>query len=183
MKDLFKVNYLMLGFFKDVQIEPEFSSDPEERYVDLNFVVEERRTGQAMMGAGYSDRDKLLGQIGLQIPNLRGTGQNLDFRWEFGTRREQFVLGFTEPWLFDTPTSLSARVSILSLEYFNYYDSQRNSVSVRIGRRLKSRRPSSARSLPQSLCIPGVGLGRLEKDEPQLTAAPGDRQLGRTLPG
>ena len=127
----------MLSFFKDVQIEPEFSSDPEERYVDLNFVVEERRTGQAMMGAGYSDRDKLLGQIGLQIPNLRGTGQNLDFRWEFGTRREQFVLGFTEPWLFDTPTSLSARVSILSLEYFNYYDSQRNSVSVRIGRRLK----------------------------------------------
>ena len=127
----------MLNFFKDVQIEPQFSSDPEERYVDLNFVVEERRTGQAMMGAGYSDRDKLLGQIGLQIPNLRGTGQNLDFRWEFGTRREQFVLGFTEPWLFDTPTSLSARVSILSLEYFNYYDSQRNSISIRVGRRLK----------------------------------------------
>ena len=127
----------MLSFFKDVQIEPEFSDDPEQRYVDLNFVVEERRTGQAMMGAGYSDRDKLLGQIGLQIPNLRGTGQNLDFRWEFGTRREQFVLGFTEPWLFDTPTSFAARVSILSLDYFNYYDSQRNSVSVRIGRRLK----------------------------------------------
>ena len=127
----------MLNFFKDVQIQPEFSPDPDERFVDLNFQVEERRTGQAMMGAGYSDRDKLLGQIGLQIPNLRGTGQNLDFKWEFGTRREQFLIGFTEPWLFDTPTSLSARVSILSLEYFNYYDSQRNSISVRVGRRLK----------------------------------------------
>ncbi|MBN98013.1 MAG: outer membrane protein assembly factor BamA [Gemmatimonadetes bacterium] len=127
----------MLNFFKDVQIQPEFSPDPEKRFVDLNFKVEERRTGQAMMGAGYSDRDKLLGQIGLQIPNLRGTGQNLDFRWEFGTRREQFLIGFTEPWLFNTPTSLSARLSMLSLEYFNYYDSKRNSASVRIGRRLK----------------------------------------------
>ena len=127
----------MLSFFKDVQIQPEFSSNPEDRFVDLNFTVEERRTGQAMMGAGYSDRDKLLGQIGLQIPNLRGTGQHLDFRWEFGTRREQFLIGFTEPWLFDTPTSLSTRVSILSLEYFDFYDSQRNSVSIRLGRRLK----------------------------------------------
>ncbi len=135
----------MLNFFKDVQIQPQFSSNPDERFVDLIFQVEERRTGQAMMGAGYSDRYRLQGQLGLQIPNLRGTGQHLDFRWEFGTRLKQFVVGFTEPWLLNTPTSLSSRVSILSLENYNYYgsrrvkfyDTQRNSINVRIGRRLK----------------------------------------------
>ena len=57
------------------------------------------------MGAGYSGRDRLIGTIGLQIPNLRGTGQKLDFSWEFGSRRKQFLVGFTEPWLFDTPTT------------------------------------------------------------------------------
>ena len=127
----------MLNFFSDVQMLPEYGSTTEEKFVDLTFQVEERRTGQAMMGAGYSDRDKLVGQIGLKIPNLRGTGQNLDFSWEFGTRREQFLVGFTEPWLFGTPTSMSTRVSLLNLEYYDYYDSQRNSVSVRVGRRLK----------------------------------------------
>jgi outer membrane protein insertion porin family len=89
------------------------------------------------MGAGYSDRDKLVGTIGLQIPNLRGTGQNLDFSWEFGTRREQFLVGFTEPWLFETPTSLSLRVYTLNQQYYNSFDRKSNSANVRLGRRLK----------------------------------------------
>ena len=127
----------LLNFFKDVQIQPEYSPVEDERLVDLTFNVEERPTGQASMGAGYSDRDKLVGQIGLRIPNFRGMGQNVDFSWEFGTRREQFLVGFTEPWLFDTPTSLSVRVYTLNNQYFDFYDFRRNSVSVRVGRRLK----------------------------------------------
>lgn len=127
----------MLNFFKDVQIRPEYSPVESERFVDLTFQVEERPTGQASMGAGYSDRDKLVGQIGLQIPNFRGLGQSLDFSWEFGTRREQFLVGFTEPWLFDSPTSLSARVYTLNQQYYDYYDYRRDAISVRVGRRLK----------------------------------------------
>jgi len=99
--------------------------------------VEEQPTGQASMGAGYSDRDKLVGQIGLRIPNFRGKGQNVDFSWEFGTRREQFLVGFTEPWLLDTPTSLSLRVYTLNNQYYDLYDFRRNSISLRVGRRLK----------------------------------------------
>ena len=127
----------MLNFFKDVQIQPEYSPIEGERLVDLTFNVEEQPTGQASMGAGYSDRDKAVGQIGLRVPNFRGRGQNLDFSWEFGTRREQFLLGFTEPWLFDTPTSLSIRVYTLNNDYYDYYDFRRNSISARVGRRLK----------------------------------------------
>ena len=83
------------------------------------------------MGAGYSDRDKLVGTIGLQIPNFRGNGQNLDFSWEFGTRREQFLGGFTEPWLLDTPTSLSLRVFTMNQQYYRSFRFKRNSVSLR----------------------------------------------------
>ena len=127
----------MLNYFKDVQIQPEYSPVEGERLGDLTFNVEEQPTGQASMGAGYSDRDKLVGQIGLRVPNFRGKGQNVDFSWEFGTRREQFLLGFTEPWLFDTPTSLSIRVYTLNNDYYDYYDFRRNSISARVGRRLK----------------------------------------------
>ena len=127
----------LLNFFKDVQIQPEYSPVEDERLVDLTFNVEERPTGQASMGAGYSDRDKLVGQIGLRIPNFRGMGQNLDFSWEFGTRREQFLVGFTEPWLFDTPTSLTVRIYTMKSQYYEFYDFERNSINIRVGRRLK----------------------------------------------
>ncbi len=127
----------MLNFFKDVQIQTAESQLDTAKAIDLTFQVEERPTGTASMGAGYSDRDKLVGTIGLQIPNLRGAGQNLDFSWEFGTRREQFLVGFTEPWLFDTPTSFSLRVYTLNQQYYNSFDRKSNSANVRIGRRLR----------------------------------------------
>jgi outer membrane protein insertion porin family len=127
----------MLNFFKDVQVMPEYSETEAERAVDLTFQVEEKPTGTASMGAGYSGRDKLVGTIGLQIPNLRGAGQSLDFNWEFGTRREMFLVGFTEPWVLDTPTSFYARVYTLNQEYYSSFDHLSNSASVRIGRRLQ----------------------------------------------
>ena len=47
------------------------------------------------------------------------------------------MIGFTEPWLLDTPTSLSVRVFTLHQQYFNSFDFKRNSVSMRLGRRLR----------------------------------------------
>lgn len=147
---------MLLNFFKDVQIQPQYSTGEGERLVDMVFNVDERQTGQASVGAGYSDRDKMVGQIGLQIPNFRGMGQSLDFNWEFGTRREQFLVGFTEPWLFDTSTSLSARAYTQNLHYYDYrstnyrlnnsdilWKSNRKSINVRVGRRLQKPANSS----------------------------------------
>ena len=142
----------MLNFFKDVQIQPQYSSGEGERLVDMVFNVDERQTGSASLGAGYSERDRMVGQIGLQIPNFRGMGQSLDFNWEFGTRREQFLVGFTEPWLFDTPTSLFVRAYTQNIQYYDYrsgrydtvlYKSNRNSINVRVGRRFKKLANSS----------------------------------------
>ena len=142
----------LLNFFKDVQIQPQYSTGEGERLVDMVFNVDERQTGQASVGAGYSDRDKLVGQLGLQIPNFRGMGQSLDFNWEFGTRREQFLVGFTEPWLFDTSTSLSVRAYTQNMQYYDYrqvsrnsilWKSERKSINVRVGRRLKKPANSS----------------------------------------
>ena len=143
--DIFKSSQLeesqrrlyMLGFFDDVEVRDQASVAGDEKQIDLTFNVAERRTGAASMGAGYSDTYKLVGNIGLQVPNFRGLGQSLDFNWEFGTRRKQFLVGFTEPWLFDTPTSSSVQISNLTMEYRESYDYHRNQVRVRLGRRLK----------------------------------------------
>ena len=143
--DIFKSSQLeesqrrlyMLGFFDDVEVRDQASAAGDQKQIDLTFNVAERRTGAASMGAGYSDTYKLVGNIGLQVPNFRGLGQSLDFNWEFGTRRKQFLVGFTEPWLLDTPTSTSARVSTTTQRYTEDFDHHRNEVRVRLGRRLK----------------------------------------------
>ncbi|MBT4139306.1 MAG: outer membrane protein assembly factor BamA [Candidatus Latescibacteria bacterium] len=130
---------MALNFFSNVIPTPipiESSSE-----IDLEFVVEEKSTGTASVGAGYSERDKLVGTIGLQIPNFKGNGQQVDFQWEFGTQRETFRVGFTEPWFRNTPTSVSVSLfhdtQRFSASGAANFDQQTRGGGFRIGRRLR----------------------------------------------
>ncbi|HKK21836.1 MAG TPA: outer membrane protein assembly factor BamA, partial [candidate division Zixibacteria bacterium] len=62
--------------------------------VDVEFKVEEKQTGQVSAGAGYNSQDKLVGNLGLGIPNFRGMGQSINFNTDFGSRRNSFSLSF-----------------------------------------------------------------------------------------
>ena len=130
---------MALNFFSNVVPTPRPIESSSE--IDLEFEVEEKSTGTASIGAGYSERDKLVGTIGLQIPNFRGNGQQLDFQWEFGTRRETFRLGFTEPWFRNTPTSVSGSVfhdtQRFTASGAANFDQQTRGGGFRIGRRLR----------------------------------------------
>ena len=127
-------NLMQLNFFNTV--EPDLRANDETSEIDLVLQVDERQTGTASIGAGFSERDKLVGTIGLQIPNFMGNGQQLDFQWEFGTQRETFVLGFTEPWMFNTPTSLSTQLFRSTTRFISDFDQRSQGGTVRIGRRL-----------------------------------------------
>ncbi|MDD5618597.1 MAG: outer membrane protein assembly factor, partial [Candidatus Omnitrophica bacterium] len=62
---------------------------------------------------GYSTVDQFLGFVEIEqknfdlfnFPNFTGGGQDLLFRTEMGSITEDFLLSFTEPWLFDKPIS------------------------------------------------------------------------------
>ena len=123
----------MLNYFSNV--EPKVAPTGGDQ-VDLEFVVEEKSTDTANMSAGWSERDKLIGSVGVAMANLFGNGQRLSFDWNFGRYYRSFNIGFTEPWLFDTPT----------LAGFNFYDTKRDAYyigykqvsrggSLRLGRR------------------------------------------------
>ena len=130
---------MALNFFTNVLPEPKPVEETSE--IDLEFTIEEKSTGTASIGAGYSERDKLVGTIGLQIPNFKGNGQQLDFQWEFGTRRETFSIGFTEPWLRNTPTSLSGSFFRTTNRFTNFgaadFDQRAQGGAFRLGRRLR----------------------------------------------
>ncbi|MBN1385316.1 MAG: outer membrane protein assembly factor BamA [Elusimicrobia bacterium] len=87
-----------LGFFKDVRVDLEETKEPDT--ADLAIEVEEDKTGMVSLGAGYSSVDKVVGTIQVTELNLFGRGQKLNLTYEFGSRRQNYQIGFTEPYLF-----------------------------------------------------------------------------------
>jgi outer membrane protein insertion porin family len=131
MRSLRDVNYL--NYFSNVV--PDYEVLPNGD-IDLIIKVEEKPTGQIMFGAGYSARDKLVGNIGLGIPNFRGNGQNLSINWDFGKTTQTIQFSFTEPWFRDTPTSVGFDVYQTSRNWYNEYTEKNKGFGLRLGRRL-----------------------------------------------
>jgi len=115
----------------------------DNQHVNLEVTVEEKSTDMANMSAGFSQRDGLIGSIGLAFNNFSlthpftgGDGQRLTFDWQFGKIYRSISIGFTEPWLFNTPT-------LVGFSIFNtrtgggFYPWDRRDIggSVHIGRR------------------------------------------------
>ena len=125
---------MALNFFTNVEPIP---IDLPSGDVDLEFRVEEKQTGQISAGAGYNSQDKMVGSIGMGIPNFRGNGQNLSFNVEFGRRRNSVSVSFTEPWAFGRPTLLGFDVFALNRRWYDDYTEGRQGGSIRVGRRLR----------------------------------------------
>jgi outer membrane protein insertion porin family len=131
MRSLRDVMYL--NYFSNVEPDYEVLENGD---VDLFIKVEEKPTGQIMFGAGYSARDKLVGNIGLGIPNLFGNGQYLKLNWDFGKRRQTIELSFTEPWFRDTPTSVGFDIYQINRKWYDDYSEENKGFGLRLGRRL-----------------------------------------------
>lgn len=93
-----------LDFFEDVEIVPERKGEKDT--VDLDVKVKEKSTGSFSIGGGYSTVDRLVALGEIQQNNLFGLGESIRFKGEFGKIHQNYVLSFTEPWLFDRPISL-----------------------------------------------------------------------------
>jgi outer membrane protein insertion porin family len=88
-----------LGFFEKVDIQTKPGSAPDRTQIDVN--VQEKSTGEITLGAGFSTVDGAVADIGIKESNLLGRGQNLRFKGTIGTRRQQYDIGFTEPYFLD----------------------------------------------------------------------------------
>ena len=130
-----------LGFFETARAMPQETGDPDER--DLVFEVAEKRTGQFMLGAGFSSVDKLIGFVELSQgnfdikgwPNFTGGGQKLRMRAQFGSRRKDYELSITEPWFMDRRLSLGFDIYRRDRDYTDY-DVKRTGASVSLGKAL-----------------------------------------------
>jgi outer membrane protein insertion porin family len=124
---------MYLNYFANVEPDYEVLENGD---IDLSIKVEEKPTGQIMFGAGYSARDKLVGNIGLGVPNLFGNGQSAKLNWDFGKTRQTVEISFTEPWFRDTPTSVGFDIYQINRKWYEEFTEETRGFSLRLGRRL-----------------------------------------------
>ncbi len=137
--DLFRRSLVMrsqreiftLGFFEDVQLN--YQPADTLGNIDLIFEVKEKNVGQFQIGTTYGAVDGLAGFVQIGWPNVMGRGQAANIKTEFSKRKFNIDLGFTEPWLFDTPTSVGFNLYHTAYNYSNY-DEKKTGGSIQIGR-------------------------------------------------
>jgi outer membrane protein insertion porin family len=131
-----------LGFLDDVQVDVQQPRSPTE--ADIVFNVVEGKPGILSAGAGYSSVDNFVGTLQVQHINLFGRAQRLNLMWEFGDRKKNYEIGWTEPWIFGKPVSFGVDLfnTERQLPYGtdrNAYEESRKGFTVRLGPRLTDR--------------------------------------------
>ena len=112
--------------------------------VEMEIDVVEMNTGTFGIGAGYSDADGFVGMISVGDKNLRGTGDSILLRWEFGgADNRNYELVYRKPWLDKKETSLGIALYDLTNETADYdrngdeiarYDKRRVGQEITLGR-------------------------------------------------
>ncbi len=118
-----------LGYFEDVNMKLLPGKDNEHNVV-IEIDVVEQKTGVITVGAGYSDSDGTVGIIEVGDTNFRGTGDKVNFHWEFGGAGDgkNYTISYTRPWINSNGDSLG--VSIFNRIYeYDDYDADGNTIA------------------------------------------------------
>lgn len=132
-------------FFEEVQLSPEPTNIPGKR--NLKIRVREGRTGNFQFGAGFSSLENVVlffevSQSNFDLfkwrsPLLQGAGQKFRFRGSFGSRSNELVLGFEEPWLFQQRLALGFELFRRETDFQSTtYNELRTGIEVYMRRRL-----------------------------------------------
>lgn len=131
-------------FFEEVTLHPEPTDIPDRR--DLKVTVREARTGNITFGAGFSSLERAivfaeLSQSNFDLFNPRsgfqGAGQKFRFRVQLGTRSNEAILSFEEPWLFHRELALGFQIFRTETRYLAAtYNELRTGFEVYLRKRL-----------------------------------------------
>ncbi len=133
-----------LGYFEDVNMKL-LPGTQNEHNVVIEIDVVEQKTGVITVGAGYSDSDGTVGIIEVGDTNFRGTGDKVNFHWEFGGAGDgkNYTISYTRPWINSNGDSLGVSIFNRIYEYDDYdadgntiaeYDKRRRGWNITWGR-------------------------------------------------
>src|SRR5450830_50050 len=103
-----------LGYFKEVTIEtPEVPNSTDQ--IDVNMKVEEKPTGNIMIGAGFSQTDKLSLTGSISQENAFGTGNTVGIEVNTASRYRTIAVSQTNPYFTDDGISRTYEVFLRTI--------------------------------------------------------------------
>jgi len=128
-----------LGFLDDVNVD--IQPTGTTNYADIVFSITEGKPGMVSMGAGYSSVDGWVGQMQVSHLNLFGRAQRLSLLWEFGGRRQNYEINWTDPWFLNKQMSFGVSIYDLIRQRAlgvnpDAYKEHRQGTDLRVGPRL-----------------------------------------------
>lgn len=131
-------------FFDEVNMTPETTNIPGRR--NLKIAVKEGRTGNLTFGAGFSTLDSVIGFAEITQSNFdlfnrkslfQGDGQKFRIRLQIGSKSNEAIISFEEPWLFERELALGFSLYRSSTDYDDQlYNEIRTGANVYLRRRL-----------------------------------------------
>ncbi|MEE8474474.1 MAG: outer membrane protein assembly factor BamA [Myxococcota bacterium] len=106
-----------LGFFEEIDIEPEPTDAPDQ--LDLKVSVVERPTGSFSFGAGFSSADSFVAQGSLSESNLFGRGYRANVSVQYGGETQRFFLSVTDPRFLGSEFSLGLTGFLTEVDFNN----------------------------------------------------------------
>ena len=109
----FAINYSRdsiraLNFFSDVSVKENRTSYDDK--LDIVIEVEEKNTGEASLGAGYSSSTSATINLGLKETNFLGKGQKVNATTSFSNTRNTYDISLTEPYFNNKQLSLTTLI-------------------------------------------------------------------------
>lgn len=131
-------------FFDEVTMTPTPTDIPDRQ--DLSIRVKEGRTGSVTFGAGFSSLEKAIvfaeySESNFDLFNYRsrfqGAGQKFRFRVQLGSRSNEVLLAFEEPWFLQRELALGFQIFRSETRYLaSTYNELRTGFEVYLRKRL-----------------------------------------------
>lgn len=136
-----------LNYFEKVDLRPEDTTIPNRKNLVVD--VEEKPTGSVSVGAGFSSVDAIVGFVEFSQgnfdlfnpPTFTGGGQKFRLRVQLGTRRQDYIVSFIEPWFLGRKLALGVDLYHRDLNFQsvgNLYDERRTGARLSLTRALWS---------------------------------------------
>jgi outer membrane protein insertion porin family len=106
------------GYFEDAQVTTKKTDQADA--LDVLVDVKEGPTGTFQVGGGFSSGDGLVFTANISEKNFSGRGQGVNGNFAIGTKRQDYVLGITDPYFLDSKTSLGLDLYNTTREYSEF---------------------------------------------------------------
>ena len=123
-----------LGYFEPIDegaIQVEQAE--QENQKNVTFTLTEQNANSVSFGAGISQFDGFFGTVSFQTTNFIGRGETLTVMVQSGSRVKNYMLSFTEPFLFGRPVSTGFSLYRRDIQYIGQFTQSSVGTDVTIG--------------------------------------------------